>query len=100
MALLALTVVALSAIAWYCAGRYRPGTAVLRWAETQIAFRSSWSPRYWAAAPLALAAVAGAWIIHPRRTAENARAYRRELHAITPPYRMTPRPATTTKLHR
>ncbi|MFC8723695.1 hypothetical protein [Streptomyces bacillaris] len=91
-----LALAVLAAIAGYCTGRYRPGTTVLGWAETQIACRSSWSPCYWAAVPLALAAVAGAWIIHPRRTARNVRAFRRELHATAPPYRMNPQTSRDT----
>ena len=83
-----LTVAALAAagLAGYAAGRTRPLRLAVDWADDQVARRPMWSPRFWLAVPVVLAAVAGLWLVHPRRTAANRRAFRDEQRAPVPVY--------------
>jgi hypothetical protein len=60
----------------YLVGRARPGPRLLGWAEDAAA--PGWrTPRFWAAAPVILLALAWVWMVHPRRTLANRRSWRR-----------------------
>lgn len=59
----------------YLVGRTRPGPRLLSWAEEATA--PGWrTPRFWLGAPVAVAALAWVWLVHPRRTLSNVRSWR------------------------
>ncbi|MFJ4627116.1 hypothetical protein [Streptomyces sp. NPDC088847] len=66
---------ALGALAGYLAGRGRPCVRLIDWAADQLTERPAWSPRFCAAAPIALVATALVWLVHPRRSRANCQAH-------------------------
>jgi hypothetical protein len=71
-------------LAGYVAGRLRLGVRLVDWAEDQVSRRPWWHPLFPAAVLAVLAAVALAWICHPRRTAANRRSWNAEDTLTTP----------------
>jgi hypothetical protein len=70
-----LLVLAAGALLGYLTGRVRPGVLLYDWALNAVC-RGWRSPTAWAAAPVALAALAWVWAVHPRRTLANLRTWR------------------------
>ncbi|NGO67853.1 hypothetical protein [Streptomyces boncukensis] len=75
--------IALGAIGGYIAGRARAGRRLVDWADESAAGLPVWHWRFLTAAAVILVAVAGAWLLHPRRTAAR-RASRAEDTLTTP----------------
>ncbi|EMF31112.1 hypothetical protein H114_00747 [Streptomyces gancidicus BKS 13-15] len=60
----------------YATGRGRPVRAVVAWADWHFTTAPRRSPRFWAAAPVVVAAVCCLWLFRPRRSLRNWRAWR------------------------
>ncbi|MFE0765419.1 hypothetical protein [Streptomyces smyrnaeus] len=67
----------------YLAGRCSIGTRLLDWAEDQCT-GPLWRPRFLAAVPILLVAIAAAWILHPKQTAANRRSWREQQALLAP----------------
>ncbi|WP_019548544.1 hypothetical protein [Streptomyces sulphureus] len=78
MNLLLLLVAALGATVGYLAGRFSVGTRLLGWAEDQCERHPMWHPGFLTAVPVLLAAIASAWVLHPKQTAANRRFWREQ----------------------
>lgn len=73
----------LGLVAGFALGRARLHR-IVDWAEDWTA--PGWRHwRFWPAAPVGLAALAVVWIVHPRRTLANVRAYRAEQRPVPAP---------------
>ncbi|WP_328721765.1 hypothetical protein OHT52_21240 [Streptomyces sp. NBC_00247] len=81
----AALVAAAALAAGYGLGRYRPGTRCLDWAEGALD-KGRRHPAWWVAQLVFAVALAWTWTVHPRRSAANVRAWRKDRTAPTPVY--------------
>ena len=91
MDMLQIAVGAALLVAGYAIGRARLGPRLLSWVEdaTSPGWRT-W--KFWPAAPIALAALAWVWAVHPRRTLANVRSWRQEIELAPAPEYRSPKP--------
>jgi hypothetical protein len=81
---LTVALVAACVVAGYLVGRARPGGWLLGWAEDQDGHRRWYDPRLWLALPILAVALAWMLTVHPRRSAENRRAWREDRREPAP----------------
>lgn len=72
----------------YAAGRGRPIRDLVAWADWHFTTAPRRSPHFWIAAPIAVIAFGALWVLRPRRSAHNWRAWREHdrRHATTAPH--------------
>ncbi|KUN32475.1 hypothetical protein AQJ11_02825 [Streptomyces corchorusii] len=63
-------------IGGYATGRGRPIRELTSWADWQFCYASRRSPWFWVAVPIVFTAVAGLFLVRPRRSLHNWRASR------------------------